>query len=809
MFISKINESIKTRVVVYFVISVLVGCSVISLISFFVSKEAIISAKEDNLRAINDSKIIEVKKIFNNLRNSTKVLSLSKFIQDSVVSFESLAHGIGLNIESDSDLSSEYYNNLEKKYIPIYDEIIEQYDVRNFYIILNSGLIISQYKKDAFFGKNLINGSLKDSELALFFKSVHESSKTGSREVYLKDIKYSDKLKDSKGYLAIGIRSKFDRDGYKENDLMGYLIVEPDWEMINNISKFKAGLGETGEVYLIGTDSLLRTDTRNGSKFSESLKNKKKYNESVVSRFLKKDNVDSEMAERVNYLNENVLSISQKVSVSPNVTWFVFTEVTTKEAFASINRISIISVFVIAIVILGIFVIGRYLGNTISSPLTKLAQSATDISKGNMSEISENERNDEIGKCFNAMRHMVQVLKNVNTDLETIIVASNDGRLDERLDDSKYKGDYKKIISGINKIFDEILKPVNESVSVLKKMSKGDFSQRVEGVYKGDHAVIKNAINSTVDSLNIIIFNVRGAVLNVDQSSVQLFDASKNLSEGAQSQATSLEEITGSIAEISGQTTANAENASQARELSESVKSSAVDGNSYMTNMLKAMDQISESSQNISKIIKVIDEIAFQTNLLALNAAVEAARAGVHGKGFAVVADEVRNLAARSAQAAKETTELIEDSNVKVEHGAGIAAQTAKSLDEIVDGIGHVTDLVGEISNASNNQAQGVSQINQALNQVEHVTQKNASLSKDSERAAKDLTNESISLSEMISQFILLASKEVEVEDSSFHLKLASGDDGLSSGLQKTEKEKGQLAITKSEKFNDDDFGKY
>jgi methyl-accepting chemotaxis protein len=227
------------------------------------------------------------------------------------------------------------------------------------------------------------------------------------------------------------------------------------------------------------------------------------------------------------------------------------------------------------------------------------------------------------------------------------------------------------------------------------------------------------------------------------------------LSQGTTEQASAIQQLNASIEEVAGETKKNASNANEANERALEVRNNAEVGNQQMNKMVSAMTEINESSHNISKIIKVIDDIAFQTNILALNAAVEAARAGQHGKGFAVVAEEVRSLAARSAEAAKETTGLIEGSIESVDVGTKIADETSESLKEILSEIEKVTTLVGNIAQASNDQATEIAQITQGIEQVSTVVQTNSATAEESAAASEELSGQAEMLKQMVGTFKL------------------------------------------------------
>ncbi len=294
---------------------------------------------------------------------------------------------------------------------------------------------------------------------------------------------------------------------------------------------------------------------------------------------------------------------------------------------------------------------------------------------------------------------------------------------------------------------------LQEKVHLAELMAGGDLSREVGLASQRDE--FGQALRTMTMELRNLIGGIRRTAEQIAGGSAQVSDSSQALSQGATEQASSLEEITSSVTEMASQTRLNAENAAQANRLANEARQAADRGNAQMLEMTAAMAEISQAGQSISKIIKTIDEIAIQTNLLALNAAVEAARAGAHGKGFAVVAEEVRSLAARSAKAARETAELIEGTVIKTGNGTRIVGSTAEALQEIVSGIGKVTDLVAEIAAASNEQAQGIAQVNQGLGQIDQVTQQNTANAEQSAAAAVELTGLVGQLRQMLARFRL------------------------------------------------------
>ncbi|NOW46014.1 methyl-accepting chemotaxis protein [Novosphingobium sp. SG751A] len=337
-------------------------------------------------------------------------------------------------------------------------------------------------------------------------------------------------------------------------------------------------------------------------------------------------------------------------------------------------------------------------------------------------------------------------LRAITSEIHRLIDASTAGQLNERGDDRRFVGDFASLIAGINGMLDAILLPIGEGNRVLDLASKGDLLERVEIDCQGDHQKMKNSVNRLIDNLRAFAMNVGGAANHVAAGSNQMAASSEQLSEGANEQAASTEEASASMEQMAGNIRQNADNAAQTEKIArQSSRDAELSG--------AAVEKAVGAMRTIAAKIGIVQEIARQTDLLALNAAVEAARAGEHGKGFAVVASEVRKLAERSQVAAAEIVAVSSDT-VKA------AAEAGEMLTKLVPDIRRTAELVSEISAACREQDIGASQINEAIQQLDRVTQKNASASVEISSTSEELASQADELQHIVSFF------RVNAEDS-------------------------------------------
>jgi methyl-accepting chemotaxis protein len=343
--------------------------------------------------------------------------------------------------------------------------------------------------------------------------------------------------------------------------------------------------------------------------------------------------------------------------------------------------------------------------------------------------------------------------KRAQTEVDRLITAAAAGQLSERINASEFEGFFKSLSEGINKMLDAVVTPLHEAQMILTALAANDLTKEMTGLYEGEFDQMKTSLNTAVRNLTTTMVAVRESVDAVSSGSEQITKGNEDLSQRTSEQASALEETSASMEEMTSTVKQNADNAKQANQLAITARDIADKGGSVTTKAVEAMGEINKSSKKIADIITVIDEIAFQTNLLALNAAVEAARAGEHGRGFAVVAAEVRNLAQRSATAAKEIKGLINESIQRVSDGSELVNQSGKTLDEIVSSVKRVTDIIAEITAASQEQASGIDQVNKAIMQMDETTQQNAALVEETTAASQSVKEQARELMRQVEVF--------------------------------------------------------
>ena len=372
--------------------------------------------------------------------------------------------------------------------------------------------------------------------------------------------------------------------------------------------------------------------------------------------------------------------------------------------------------------------------------------------KVTMNPVSDEEGN-RLGSVVEWM-DLTQELQ-IEDEVQSIVEKSLSGDISERIHLEGKEGFYLRLSQGVNRMLEIIEGVVDDVGEVLAATASGDLTKEITSEYSGQFDLLKQHTNEVVVRLRDVVGNIKQSAATVKSASDEISQGNSNLSQRTEEQAAGLQQTASSMEQMTSTIIQNTENARQANELSSSASEIAETGGQVLSNAITAMGEINNASKKIADIIGVIDEIAFQTNLLALNASVEAARAGEQGRGFAVVAGEVRNLAGRSATAAKEIKELIEDSVHKIGEGSRLVNKSGETLDEIVDSVKKVSDIVSEITAASVEQSAGVEEVNKAVTQLDEMTQQNAALVEEIAAASETMGEQASELDRRVGFFTM------------------------------------------------------
>ncbi len=361
----------------------------------------------------------------------------------------------------------------------------------------------------------------------------------------------------------------------------------------------------------------------------------------------------------------------------------------------------------------------------------------------------------EKAKVTEAMDKVRASMQAINAEIDHLVEGAVAGDFSRRGDAGKYQHEFRVMVSNLNQLMQTCETSLEDVIRIMDALADGDLTQKITREYQGMFATMKDDANLTVGQLANIVRQIKDAAGLITTASKEIADGNSDLSQRTEEQAANLEETAASMEELTSTVRQNADNARQANQLAASASDVAVKGGEVVGQVVETMSAINDSSKKIVDIISVIDGIAFQTNILALNAAVEAARAGEQGRGFAVVATEVRTLAQRSAAAAREIKELINNSVHKVEDGTQLVDQAGRTMEEVVQSVKRVTDIMGEISAASQEQSQGIEQVNQAITQMDEITQQNAALVEQAAAASESMREQADQLSRAVSAFKL------------------------------------------------------
>ena len=733
--------------------SVVLAVLAVGIINYVDARSALRLAAEDRLSAILEGRKTQLTDWLSAIEGDLTVQSENPLVKDALRSFKSAWAGMGFEQQAklqklyitenphptgqkeelDFAKDGSYYSAVHQEYHPYFRSFLRDRGYYDIFLFDPDGNLIYTVFKELDYATNLNNGQWADSELGNAFRAARDSGVKGSKHFF--DFRpYGPSHGAPASFISTPILSN-------NGTLQGVLVFQMPVDSLNKLMTEASGLGESGETFLVGSDYLMRSNSRLDTEDTIlGVTVDTHFVREAFDKFAKGDEnrvVEIGTSHRGDAVIAEALAIEFKGTV-----WVIVAEQKLSETLASAQALAFRTALICILAVVAFGALGLYQGRSFASPIRSVAAAMNRLSSGNTNvPIPAEGRLDEIGEISSAFavfkRDAIEKQKLEET-LER--ERSQEARERERQAIEEGRREEKKIVSNI-------------FGTALKKLVSGDLTYTIDQKVPPEYEDLKRDFNATTIRLKDVVTEIQTAAGGVKHSAAEISQSTDDLASRTEEQASNLERTTSAMEQMTETVTRTAQNAASTDQISTATRSDAQSGGVVVTDAVKAMSTIEKSSQEISEIVSVIDGIAFQTNLLALNAAVEAARAGDAGKGFAVVASEVQALAQKSGHAAKEIKTLIESSDQHVKNGVKLVGDTGNALTGIVDSVSEIASLITEIASASQEQAEGLGEVNAAVSQMDQATQQNAAMVEQTTAAARSMSNEAQRLTELIGFF--------------------------------------------------------
>jgi methyl-accepting chemotaxis protein len=735
------NLNIKAKIILTTIFGLTLLSAILGFVSVEKAKESLMAKSYDTLTSARDNKSLQINNFFAQRISDINVLTNGADVEELAYDLGNVFDDLDGEVEEPFEVNTVIVKEATAPHEKFFQNYMKEYGYYDVFLITaETGHVLYTAAKESDYGTNLKFGSLKNSGLAEVWKKTLENK----RPTFTDMKPYAPSNNEPAMFLGAPV--------IEEGEVKAVLVFQISDKSINKIMQLRQGYGKSQEDYLVGSDYLMRSDSFLDPKnhgLKASFKNNKagqSKSKASINALLGKSNTEIV----TNHSGKTVLSAYNSIKIGEDFTWAILSEISEDEVLEIPNALRI-QIIIIAIVLLVIISIITYIiiNKGIITPLNNFQDGLLNFFKYINRETSEvtsldDTSNDEIGKMakivnenINKTKEAIEEDKKVINDTILVLAEFEKGDLGQRVNSNTSNPALKELTSLLNKMGSNLENNIENILNVLEEFSKYNYHSKVETNGIKEHLLkLAIGINSLSDATTQMLIENKSNGLTLDKSSDILLENVDILNKNSNESAAALEETAAALEEVTSNISHNTQNIVEMATYAKELSTSAHEGEELANQTTKSMTQIDDQVISINEAISVIDQIAFQTNILSLNAAVEAATAGEAGKGFAVVAQEVRNLASRSADAAREIKELVENATTKANEGKQIAQKMIKGYTGLNENITKTLNLISDVETASNEQKAGIEQINDAINSLDQQTQENASISNKTHEVA-------------------------------------------------------------------------